>query len=286
MERGHKLKLNILKRIQETRKVILSEKNFKPAIAVIAGSGLGEISLQFDIRKVIKYSKIPHFPKATAPGHVGELLLCSYRGVDLLIFNGRFHYYEGHSPQDVIYYVRVMKFLGIKTLVLTAAVGALKKKYDVGDIVVLKDHIDFTGNSPLIGSNFEEFGDRFPNMENVYDYALRKKALNMAKKFNIKAKDGIYFGVSGPAYETPASVKAYRMLGGDVEGMSVVYEATAAAHMKFKILGLAYVSNMASGINDKPLSHEEVLAGGKKVSKSLAKIIKHMIPFIVNKGAL
>jgi purine-nucleoside phosphorylase len=286
MERGHKLKLNILKRIQETRKVILSEKIFKPVIAVIAGSGLGEISLQFDILKVIKYSKIPHFPKATAPGHVGELLLCSHSGVDLLIFNGRFHYYEGHSPQDVIYYVRVMKFLGIKTLVLTAAVGALKKKYGVGDIVVLKDHIDFTGNSPLIGSNFEEFGDRFPNMENVYDYVLRKKALNIAKKFNIKAKDGIYFGVSGPAYETPSSVKAYRMLGGDVVGMSVVYEATAAAHMKFKILGLAYVSNMASGINDKPLSHEEVLAGGEKVSESLAKIIKHMIPFIVDKGAL
>jgi purine-nucleoside phosphorylase len=280
------VKLNIFQRIQETRKTILSIKNFKPAIAVIAGSGLEKISLEFDMRKVIKYSKIPHFPKATAPGHAGELLLCSYRGGDLLIFNGRFHYYEGLSPQDVVYPVRVMKFLGIKTLVLTAAVGALKKKYRVGDVIVLKDHIDFTGNSPLIGSNFGEFGKRFPNMENVYDYSLRRKALDIAKKFNIKAKDGVYFGVSGPAYETPASVKAYKTLGGDVVGMSVVYEATAAAHMKFNTLGLAYVSNMAHGINDKPLSHEEVLAVGKKVSGSLAKIIKHMVPFIVDKGAL
>jgi purine-nucleoside phosphorylase len=277
------LEIDIFKKIQETKDAILSVKNFKPVIAVIAGSGLSEISSQFEVCKKIDYSKIPNFSKATAPGHVGELLLCSYKDVDLLIFNGRFHYYEGHSPKDVIYPVRTMKFLGIKTLVLTAAVGALNKKYNVGDIVVLKDHIDFTGNNPLIGTNLEEFGERFPNMENVYDYRLRKKALGIAKRFNIKAKEGVYFGVSGPAYETPASVKAYRMLGGDVVGMSVVYEATAAAHMKLDTLGLAYVSNMASGISDKPLNHEEILIAGEKVSLNLAKIIKYSISFIADK---
>jgi purine-nucleoside phosphorylase len=275
------LKLDIFKKIQETKKV-LSFKNFKPIIAIITGSGLGEISSQFDIYKVIKYSKVPYFPKATAPGHAGELLLSSYNNIDFLIFNGRFHYYEGHSPQDVIYPLRVMKLLGIKTLVLTAAVGALNKKYNIGDIVVLKDHINFTGNSPLIGPNFEEFGERFPNMENVYDYSLRKKVLSIAKTLNIKAKEGIYFAVSGPAYETLAEIKAYRILGGDVVGMSVVYEATAAAHMKFNTLGLAYVSNMAAGINDKPLIHSEVLKTGERVSGNLAKIIKHII-FLVRK---
>jgi purine-nucleoside phosphorylase len=144
----------------------------------------------------------------------------------------------------------------------------------------LKDHINFTENSPLIGANFEEFGERFPNMENVYDYSLRKKALSIAKKFNIKAKEGVYFGVSGPAYETPAEIKAYRLLGGDVVGMSVVYEATAAAHTRFNTLGLTYVSNMASGINDKPLNHEEILIVGKEVSLNLAKIIKYIIHFV------
>jgi purine-nucleoside phosphorylase len=277
------MEINIFDKIQKAKNAILSVKNFKPIIAVIAGSGLSKISSQFDVCKVINYSKIPYFPKTTAPGHAGDLLLCSYSGIDLLIFNGRFHYYEGYCPKDVVYPVRVMKFLGIRTLVLTAAVGALNKKYSLGDIVILKDHIDFTGNSPLIGANLKEFGERFPNMENVYDRRLRKKALSIAKKFNIKAKEGVYFGVSGPAYETPASVKAYRMLGGDVVGMSVVYESTTAAHMKFNTLGLAYVSNMASGINNKPLNHEEILTAGIKVSANLAKIIKHIIPFIVDK---
>ncbi|MDR1087131.1 MAG: purine-nucleoside phosphorylase [Endomicrobium sp.] len=277
------MKISVFKKIQETRKV-LSFKNFKPMIAIIAGSGLGKISSQFNVRKVIKYSKVPYFPKATAPGHAGELLLSSYNNIDFLIFNGRFHYYEGHSAQDVIYPLRVMKLLGIKTLVLTAAVGALNKKYNIGDIVVLKDQINFTGDSPLIGPNFEEFGERFPNMKNVYDYSLRKKALSIAKNLNIKAKEGIYFAVSGPAYETLAEIKAYRMLGGDVVGMSVVYEATAAAHMKFNTLGLAYVSNMAAAISDKSLIHSEVLKTGEKVSGNLAKIIKCIISFASKKG--
>ncbi|MDR0978045.1 MAG: purine-nucleoside phosphorylase [Endomicrobium sp.] len=269
---------DIFQRIKETKETILSSlAEFEPNIAVIAGSGLGEMYSHFVVRKVLKYSEIPYFHKTTAPGHTGELLLCSYEDRDFLIFNGRFHYYEGHSPQDIIYPVRVMKFLGIKTLILTAAVGALNNKYNIGDIVVLNDHIDFTGNSPLIGTNYEQFGERFPNMESVYSKKLRAEALNAAAKLNIPAKEGVYFGVSGPAYETPASVKAYRILGGDVVGMSVVYEATAAAHMKLNTLGLAYVSNMASGIDNNTPNQEDVLKAGKRVSGNLAEIIKHII---------
>jgi purine-nucleoside phosphorylase len=279
---GGNVKLNIFKKIQETKKTILSLHGFNPTTAVIAGSGLGEISKQFTIRKTIKYSDIPYFLKTVVQGHVGDLLLCSYGSADMLIFNGRFHYYEGHHPQEVVYPVRVMKFLGIKTLIITAATGGLNKKYSVGDIVVLKDHIDFTGNNPLIGVHYDEFGERFPSMENVYDAVLRKKALSLAKKFKIKACEGIYFGVSGPSYETPASVKAYQILGGDVVGMSVVYEATVAAQMKMRVLGLAYVSNMAAGIHNRPLSHAEVLENGKKVSVSMSKIVKNTISFADN----
>jgi purine-nucleoside phosphorylase len=209
-------------------------------------------------------------------------VLCSYKCIDLLIFNGRFHYYKGHYAQDVIYPLRMMKFLGVKILVLIVAVGALKKKYNVVDIIILKDHINFTGNSPLIGANFEEFGERFPNMENVYDYSLRKKALSIAK-FNIKAKQGVYFGVSGPAYETPTEIKAYRLLGGDVVGVSVGYETTAAAHMRFNMLGLAYVSNMASGINDKPIKPRGNSYSRQKSKLKFSKIIKYIINFIVDK---
>jgi purine-nucleoside phosphorylase len=271
------VKFDILDKIQKTKKAILSLNNFNPTLAIVAGSGLSEIKRQFTIRKVIKYSNIPYMPKTTVRGHKGELLLCSYKNTDLLIFNGRVHYYEGHCPKDVIYAVRVMKFLGIKTLIITAATGALNKRYSTGDIVVLKDHIDFTGNSPLIGKHYAEFGERFPNMENIYDFELRKIALKTAKRFNIKAHEGVYFGISGPAYETPASVKAYRMLGGDIVGMSVVYEATAASQMKIDVLGLAYVANMAAGLSSKILDHEEVLEVGKKISVNISKIIESVI---------
>ncbi|MDR0800337.1 MAG: purine-nucleoside phosphorylase [Endomicrobium sp.] len=277
---GEKLMLNIFQKIQETKKTILSLCNFNPTVAIVAGSGLSEIVKQFAIRGTIKYSDIPYFPKATVQGHAGELLLCSCGDTDMLIFNGRFHYYEGHHPKEVVYPVRVMKFLGVETLILTAATGGLNENYSSGDIVVLKDHIDFTGNNPLIGVHCDEFGERFPDMGNVYNAVLRREALSLAEKFNIKVHEGIYFGVSGPSYETPASVRAYQMLGGDVVGMSVVYEATVAAQMKMKVLGLAYVSNMAAGIEDEPLSHDEVLKNGKKVSAGMSKIIKNIVGFI------
>jgi purine-nucleoside phosphorylase len=267
----------ILRRIEKSKQYILPKSGFKPVLAIIAGSGLGQIKEEFKLLKTIKYSKIPYFAKTAVSGHAGEMNLCSYKGKDFIILNGRFHFYEGHSPETVVYPVRVMKALGAENLIITAAAGGINKKYAQGDIVFLKDHINFTGNNPLIGANISELGERFPSMSEAYDAPLRKKALKIAGKLKIKAHEGVYFGVTGPSYETAAEVKAYGILGGDVVGMSVVYEAVAAAHMKMKVLGMSYVSNMAAGIGKSVPEHNEVLEAGKKASAAMRNIIKNFL---------
>lgn len=268
---------NILNKIEKSKKHILSVKDFNPEFAIIAGSGLDRLKDDFTIIKTLKYSKIPYFAKTTVSGHAGEMNLCSYKGKNFIILNGRFHFYEGHPAEDIIYPIRLMKSLGVKNLIITAAVGAINKKYALGDIVFLKDQINFTGNNPLIGPNIDELGERFPAMTEVYDIKLRKKALKKAARFKIKAHEGVYLGVTGPSYETAAEVNAYRILGADVVGMSTVYEAIAASHMKMKVLGICYVSNMAAGIDKKALSHREVLEIGKKVSGNMRTVIKEIL---------
>jgi purine-nucleoside phosphorylase len=260
--------MNELKRILEAKNFILKQMRLKPCIAVIAGSGVAGFENAFKLVKTLEYSKIPHFAKTTVAGHGGTLDIFECRGRALLAFNGRFHFYEGHSLWEIIFPARVMKALGVETLIITAAAGAVNKKYKTGDIVVLKDHINFTGNNPLIGKHYKEFGERFPDMSAVYDAQLIKKAAKAAK---IKIHEGVYLGVSGPSYETPAEISAFRKLGADVIGMSVVYEAAAASQMKMKVLGLTYVSNAAAGKN---LSHKEVLEAGKSASAKIVKIVK------------
>lgn len=269
--------MNILQKLKKTKQFILCKRKFNPEIAIIAGSGLSDLSDHFECIASIEYSKIPYFFKTTVSGHEGILKLCRYKNKDILIFSGRFHFYEGFSNEEIIYPIRVMKEIGIKTLIITAATGGINKNYSVGDIVVLNDHINFTGNNPLIGKHNEKFGKRFPDMSAVYDKDLINKVLDITKKNNIKAHSGVYFGVSGPSYETPAEIKAFEKLGGDIIGMSVVYEAIAASQMNMKVLGLVYVSNMAAGIVSKELKHSEVLAVGKTVNKNLTKIIKNII---------
>ncbi len=269
--------VDIHSKIQKTKKTILSVGSFKPDIAIIAGSGLNGLKKHFKILQTIQYSKIPYFAATTVKGHSGELHLCRSKNRDMLIFSGRFHFYEGHSAQDIVYPVRVMKSLGIKTLVLTAAAGAVNRNYALGDIVLIKDHINFTGNNPLIGKHCGEFGERFPDMCGIYDGALKRKALAVAKKLKIKLREGVYFGVTGPSYETPAEINAFRILGADIVGMSVVYEALAAAQMDMKVLGLAYVSNMAAGAAKRPLSHKEVLEAGIEAGEKISKILESLI---------
>lgn len=267
----------ILQKIGRSKKYILSQPGFKPVIAVIAGSGLGNMKEEFTVIKSLQYSKIPYFAETTVSGHAGELNLCSHKGADFVILNGRFHIYEGHDFEDIIYPVRVMKALGIEKIIITAAAGGINEKYSQGDIVFLKDHINFTGNNPMTGPNINELGGRFFDMDGVYDVRLRKTAVKAAKKHKIRNHEGVYFGVTGPCYETAAEVKAYGILGGDIVGMSVVYETIAAAHMKMKVLGIAYVSNMAAGIDKNGFSHKAVLESGKKTGTKIIKIIKEVL---------
>ena len=248
-----------------------------PKIAIICGSGLSNIKNVIKQEKIIPYSQIPYFKQSTVEGHNGQLVLGKLNSTDVLLMSGRFHYYEGYSMQDITYPVRVIKSLGIETLIITCAVGAVNKKYNVGDIVVIKDHINFMCNNPLIGKHYDEFGKRFPDMTNIYNKDIKKQMLKIAKNNKIKIHEGIYFAVSGPSYETPAEINSYRKLGGDVVGMSLVPESIVANQMNMKIAALTYVSNKASGLSKNNLTHSEVLKAGKTASLSIEKIIKDFV---------
>lgn len=267
----------ITDKIKESKKYI--EKRIKnyPTIALIVGSGLSNIKNTLKDQISISYSKIPHFKNSTVEGHVGELVYGKMNGIDVFLFNGRVHYYEGYSMREISYPIRVIKSLGVEKLIITCAVGSINKKYNLGDIVVIKDHINFMGNNPLIGKHYKEFGNRFPDMTNIYDKDEINKISKIAKSNKINIQKGVYFAVSGPSYETPAEINAYRKLGGDVVGMSLVPEAIVANQMKMKVSALTYVSNKASGISKKSLTHEEVLQTGKKAAVSMEKIITDFV---------
>lgn len=268
---------NILRLLEESKKYVLPKKIGNPKVAVIIGSGLNSIKEKIRGPRVIPYGSIPNFKQTTVEGHTGELIFCKLDSVDVVLLNGRIHYYEGYSMQDVTYPVRFLKLLGIETIIMTCAVGAINEKYKVGDIVLIKDHINFTSNNPLIGKHCKEFGERFLDLTDVYDKNLIKKTKKTADKSKIKTHQGTYFAVTGPSYETPAEIAAFKKLGGDVVGMSLVNEAVVAKQMNMKVLALTYVSNKAGGLSDEKLSHKEVLRLGKEAGVFIAKIISGVI---------
>lgn len=267
----------LLNQLQKTKNFIRKKIKTNPKIALILGSGLGNIQNQLKNSISIPYNKIPYFKQSTVKGHNGKLVFGKFNSIDIMVMSGRFHYYEGYSMQDITYPIRLMKLLGIEKLIITCAVGAINKKYNLGDIVVIKDHINFMGDNPLIGKHYDEFGDRFPDMTNIYDNNAINKILKVAKSKKIKVHKGVYFAVSGPSYETPAEINAYGKLGGDVVGMSLVPEAIVANQMGIKVSALTYASNKASGLSKKSLTHEEVLQAGKKAAVSMEKIITSFV---------
>ena len=269
-----------VQKLDETKKYILKKTKttgITPRVGIIAGSGLGCIKDGIKNPIVIKYSDIPNFTKSSVSGHAGELILGKLSGVHVAILSGRVHYYEGHSIESAALPTAVLKWLGVETLIVTAATGAINKKYSPGNIVFIKDHINFTGQTPLRGAYLPELGPRFPDISKVYDFNIRQHAIKLAKKFKIKAFEGVYFGVTGPSYETPAEIKAFRKLGGDIVGMSVVGEVIMAGALNLKVLGIAYVSNMAAGIEKGQLKHEDVLDLGAKAVVSVSKIINETL---------
>ncbi|MFC1501557.1 purine-nucleoside phosphorylase [Elusimicrobiota bacterium] len=265
------------KSIEKTVKYIRKKSRIVPKIGIILGSGFGKFSNKLDLDAMFDYKDIPGFVSVNVEGHAGRFMLGKIGGRPIALMNGRLHYYEGHSMREITYPIRAMKSLGIEYLIVIAAVGGLKNKYKAGNIALIKDHINFMGDNPLRGSHEEQYGERFPDMSSCYDQNLRKKALEIAQRNNIKISEAVYFGVRGPSYETPSEIKCFEMLGGDVIGMSVIPEAIVANQMGIKILGISYITNLAAGLSKEPLSHKEVLKTAKDGEQNMAKILLEMI---------
>lgn len=265
--------------MQKTIKFINEKITKKPTIGLVLGSGLGSMAEEINGVR-IPYKDIPDFPTSTIEGHVGQLVIGELAGKTVVAMQGRCHFYEGYSMQHVTFPVRVMKKLGAENLILTNAAGGINTALDAGDLVLINDHINFMGQNPLVGSNDNDFGVRFPDMTNTYNKELRQIAKKEAEKLGISLKNGVYVACSGPSYETPAEIKMFRMLGGDVVGMSTVPEAIVGNHAGMRILGISCVTNMAAGVLDQPLSHEEVIDTSKKIKKNFEDLIRNIIKSI------
>lgn len=250
--------------------------DFKPEIGIILGSGLGELADEY-CDTAISYNEIPHFIKSTVQGHKGRLVFAQIEGKKVVMMQGRNHFYEGHSMQEITYPVKIMKQLGVKTLVLTNAAGAVNETYVPSDLVIIKDHINFMGANPLVGPNNSELGERFPDMTEVYKRKLIELAHSCADKLGIKLQEGVYFANSGPSYETPAEIKMARILGADAVGMSTVPEAIVANYCGLDVLGISCISNAASSHGGEKLSHEEVIDTTNKAKEKFKKLILEII---------
>ena len=257
---------------QNTSKI----RDFKPEVAVVLGSGLGVFSDGM-CGISIKYSDIPGFLTTCVEGHKGEFLFSKIENKNCVIMQGRFHFYEGYEYQQLVAPVRVMKLMGVEKLILTNAVGAVNESYRPGDVMIIKDHIKMTGASPMCGPNADDFGPRFFDVTNMYDRGLRAVARQCAERSPMNVHEGVYFFFTGPQFETPSEVRAARILGGDVVGMSTVTEALTAAHCGMPVLGLSLISNMAAGILDQPLSHEEVVEIAEKAGAEFSELVADII---------
>ncbi|MET3697758.1 purine-nucleoside phosphorylase [Bacillus oleivorans] len=263
--------------ILDARDFIKSKTDYLPEIGMILGSGLGTLADEIENPIHIPYSEIPHFAKSEAIGHANELVIGKLNGKTVAAMKGRFHYYEGFTLDEVTFPVRVMKAFGIENLIITNACGAVNTSFSPGDLMLITDHINLVGTNPLIGRNNDELGTRFPDLSQVYNKDLRNIASKAGQELNITLQQGVYAWWSGPAYETPAEIRMIRTLGADAVGMSTVPEAIVAAHAKMKVLGISCLTNMASGILDQPLSHDEVIEVAGKVKVKFIELVKGIV---------
>lgn len=257
--------------------------NFNPEIAIVLGSGLGSFGDEIDIKHTIDYTDIEGFPVSTVKGHKGRFIFGYIGNVPVVAMQGRVHYYEGYSMEQVVTPIRIMKMMGAKVLILSNAAGGININYKSGDLMLIKDHISAFVPSPLIGRNIDGFGTRFPDMTNVYDNKLCEIIKESALKLNTELKEGTYVQLSGPNYETPAEIRMLRTLGADAVGMSTVCEAMAANHCGFKICGISLITNMAAGIANNPLSHEEVQESAAMAENKFKMLIKKAVINIYDK---
>ncbi|MFC4387717.1 purine-nucleoside phosphorylase [Gracilibacillus marinus] len=266
-----------LNKIKESVSFIHERMNDIPEIALILGSGLGILADELENQMVIEYNEIPNFPVSTVEGHKGRLVFGMLNDKYVVAMQGRFHYYEGYTMDEVTFPVRVFQKLGIKNLIVTNAAGGINEKFSAGNLMIITDHINNIGNHPLIGKNEKELGNRFPDMSQPYNNTLIEHALSCANELNINVQKGVYVANSGPSYETPAEVRMLRIFGGDAVGMSTVPEVIVANHANMNVLGISCISNMAAGILDHPLSHEEVMETTEVVKDDFIQLVKRIV---------
>jgi purine-nucleoside phosphorylase len=267
---------SLYERAEHANRIIRSRITVEPRIAVVLGSGLGGFA-DFDEAVAIPYEDIPGFVRSTAQGHAGRLVIGKVESVPVLAMQGRVHYYEGYSLEEVTFPVRTFGLLGIKTLILTNAAGGINVQLTQGALMVITDHLNLMGVNPLRGPNDERFGPRFPDMSTVYSPELQELVVEEAKAINLEVRRGIYGALSGPSYETPAEIHLLRGLGADAVGMSTVPEAIVARHMGLEVLGISCITNMAAGISDEPINHEEVMATGDRVRATFTELLQRVI---------
>ncbi len=263
----------MLKKIDQAADYIRNRAKQQPRVGVILGSGLGDVVDSLDVLDVLEYGEIPNTPSSGVAGHKGRAVLASVGGESILILQGRVHYYEGWSMQDVVFLARVLGRLGIEKAIVTNAAGGVNVDFHPGDLMLISDHINLFGTNPLLGANADELGVRFPDMSEAYPADLRLIAKNAAQEQGLSLKEGVYVGVSGPSYETPAEIRAFRVLGGDAVGMSTVPEVIALSHMSIPVLGVSCITNMAAGILPRKLTHDEVIETTAHVREDFSRLL-------------
>lgn len=271
---------NILKnQLEDTSNYIKNQGVSEVDFGMILGSGLGELADEIENKIVIPYSEIPNFPTSTVVGHAGQLVYGTLSGKKVLAMQGRFHFYEGHSIDKVVFPVRVMKKMGAHSLIVTNAAGGVNTSFSPGNLMLITDHINFTGVNPLIGPNYDELGPRFPDMSEAYDKQYGEAAKKIATELKITLQKGVYMGFSGPTYETPAEVRMAHILGADAVGMSTVPEVIVANHMGMRVLGITCVTNLAAGMQAS-LSHKEVVETTERVKSDFKQLVKKTLEII------
>ncbi len=268
---------SIFQQLQETTTFIQHQYTTTPTIGIVLGSGLGNFTSELDVEKEIAYSDIPHFPVSTVEGHRGKLIFGEMGGKKVVAMAGRFHFYEGYTPQQVAYPIRVMKMLGVEIVLISNAAGGTNTSFKVGDLMIIKDHISFFAINPLIGKNEEDLGPRFPDMSEPYSTELIAKAKTIAERLQIPVHTGVYTGVTGPTFETRAEYKLLQAVGGDAVGMSTVQEVIAAVHAGMRVFAMSVITDIGIREEDNVITHEEVLQAARNAEPKLTSIFTNLV---------
>jgi purine-nucleoside phosphorylase len=269
--------MTVLEQVGEAVAFLQTKTSKETQVGVVLGSGLGSFTEQIKIDVEIPYSEIPHFPISTVEGHSGKLIFGRLGDVQLVVMAGRFHYYEGYSTDDVVFPIRVMKFLGVRHLFLSNAAGGVHPDFKVGDLMIIKDHISFAIKNPLLGRNIDEFGPRFPDMSEPYTKRLISNAKGIAKNLAIQLHEGVYFGVTGPTFETRAEYKMIKLVGADAVGMSTVQEVITAVHCGMEVFAMSVITDLGIREEENVITHQEVLDAANAAAPKLTSIFKALI---------